>query len=36
MTFITVGTCLDFVGEARRVSERIAALERSSEGVETF
>jgi hypothetical protein len=36
MTFITVGTCLDFVGEARRVAEQIAALERSSEGVETF
>jgi hypothetical protein len=36
MTFITVGTCLDFVGEARRVSERITALERSSKGVETF
>jgi hypothetical protein len=34
--FITVGTCLDFVDEARRVSEWIAALERSSEGVETF
>jgi hypothetical protein len=27
---------LDFVGEAHRVSERIAALERSSGGVETF
>jgi hypothetical protein len=27
---------LDFVGEARRVSERIAALERLSGGVETF
>jgi hypothetical protein len=36
MIFITVGTCLDFVGEARRVSERIAALERSLGGVETF
>jgi hypothetical protein len=36
MTSITVGTCLDFVGEARRVAERIAALERSSEGVKTF
>jgi hypothetical protein len=36
MIFIVVGTCLDFVGEARRVSERIAALERSSGGVETF
>jgi hypothetical protein len=36
MIFIAVGTCLDFVGEARRVSERIAALERSSGGVKTF
>jgi hypothetical protein len=33
MTFIVVGTCLDFVGETRRISEWIAALERSSEGV---
>jgi hypothetical protein len=36
MIFITVGTCLDFVSEARRVSERIAAHESSSSGVETF
>jgi hypothetical protein len=36
MTFIVVGTCLDFVGETRRISEWIAALERSSEGVESF
>jgi hypothetical protein len=36
MTFIVVGTCLDFIGEARHISEWIAALERSSEGVETF
>jgi hypothetical protein len=36
MIFITVVTCLDFVSEARRVSERIVALERSSGGVETF
>jgi hypothetical protein len=36
MIFIIVGTCLDFVSEARRVSERIAALERSLGGVETF
>jgi hypothetical protein len=36
MIFITVGTCLDFVSEARHVSERIVALERSSGGVETF
>jgi hypothetical protein len=36
MTFIVVGTCLDFVGEARRISERVVALERSSEGVKSF
>jgi hypothetical protein len=36
MIFVTVGTCLDFVNEARRVSEWIAALERSSGGVKTF
>jgi hypothetical protein len=36
MTFIVVGTCLDFVDETRRVSEWIAALERSSEGVKFF
>jgi hypothetical protein len=35
MTFVIVGTCLDFVDEARRVSERIAALESSSGGVKT-
>jgi hypothetical protein len=36
MTFAIVGTCLDFVDEARRISEWIAALESSSGGVETF
>jgi hypothetical protein len=36
MTFAIVGTCLDFVDEARHVSEWIAALESSSGGVETF
>jgi hypothetical protein len=36
MIFAIVGSCLDFVSEARRVAERIAALERSSGGVETF
>jgi hypothetical protein len=36
MTFAIVGTCLDFVDEARHVSERIAALESSSSGVKTF
>jgi hypothetical protein len=33
MPFIISGTCLDFVSEARRVSERIAVLERESEGI---
>jgi hypothetical protein len=28
--FRASGTCLDFVGEARRVSERIMALEKAS------
>jgi hypothetical protein len=36
MTFIIVGTCLDFVGETRRIFEQIVALERSSEGVKSF
>jgi hypothetical protein len=36
MIFITVGTCLDFASEARHVSKRIAALQRSSGGVKTF
>jgi hypothetical protein len=36
MIFAIVGTCLDFVIEARRVSEWIAALESSSGGVKTF
>jgi hypothetical protein len=36
MTFIVAGTCLDFVGETRHVSEWIAALERLSEGVKSF
>jgi hypothetical protein len=36
MTFIVVGTCLDFVGETCRISEWITALARSTEGVESF
>jgi hypothetical protein len=31
--FVISGTCLDFVAEARRVSERITALEKASEGI---
>jgi hypothetical protein len=34
--FYSNTTCLDFVGETRRISEWITALERSSEGVESF
>jgi hypothetical protein len=34
--FVVPGTCLDFVGEARWVSERIAALERASEGIDSL
>jgi hypothetical protein len=33
---IIAGTCLDFVSKTHRVSKRIKALERSSEGVESF
>jgi hypothetical protein len=33
---IVAGTCLDFVGETRWISEQIATLERSSEGVKSF
>jgi hypothetical protein len=34
--FVISGTCLDFVGEARRVAERIAALEKASEGIDSL
>jgi hypothetical protein len=34
--FVVPGTFLDFVSEARRVSERIAALERASEGIDSL
>jgi hypothetical protein len=30
------GTCLDFVAEARRVSERNTALEKASEGIDSL
>jgi hypothetical protein len=36
MPFVVSGTCLDFVSEARRVSERIAALERALEGIDSL
>jgi hypothetical protein len=32
----TVGTCLDFVGESRQVSERIDALQKAAQGTESL
>jgi hypothetical protein len=34
--FVISATCLDFVGEACRVAERNAALDKSSEGVDSL
>jgi hypothetical protein len=34
--FVISGTCLDFVAEARQVSERITALEKASEGIDSL
>jgi hypothetical protein len=36
MSFVVLGTCLDFVVEARRVAERNAALEKMSEGIDSL
>jgi hypothetical protein len=36
ISFRTSGTCLDLVGETRWVSERIAALEKASEGTNSL
>jgi hypothetical protein len=36
MCLLTPGTCLDLVDEDRRVSERIAALERASKDTDTL
>jgi hypothetical protein len=36
ISFAIIGTCLDFAAEDRRVTERNAALERMSAGVETL
>jgi hypothetical protein len=33
---VVLGTCLDFVAEARRVAERNAALEKVSEGIDSL
>jgi hypothetical protein len=34
--YCTAGSCLDLVGESRRVTERIAALETSAQGAESL
>jgi hypothetical protein len=34
--FVILGTCLDFVAEARRVAERNIALEKASEGIDSL
>jgi hypothetical protein len=36
MLFVISGTCLDFVAEARRVSERNTTLEKASEGIDSL
>jgi hypothetical protein len=36
MSFVILGTCLDFAAEARRVAERNAALEKTSEGIDSL
>jgi hypothetical protein len=36
ISFAIIGTCLDFAAEDHRVTERNAALERMSTGVETL
>jgi hypothetical protein len=34
ISFVVLGTCLDFAAEARRVAERNTALEKASEGID--
>jgi hypothetical protein len=36
ISFVLLGTCLDFAAEARRVAERNTALEKMSEGIESL
>jgi hypothetical protein len=36
MSFVILGTCLDFAAEARQVAERNAALEKMSEGIDSL
>jgi hypothetical protein len=35
-TFVILGTCLDFVAEARGAAERNTALEKASEGIDSL
>jgi hypothetical protein len=36
MSFVILGTCLDFSAEDRRVAERNMALEKTSEGIDSL
>jgi hypothetical protein len=36
MSFVILGTCLDFAAEARRVAERNTTLEKTSEGIDSL
>jgi hypothetical protein len=36
MSFVILGTCLDFAAEARRVAKQNAALEKASEGIDSL
>jgi hypothetical protein len=36
MLFVISGTCLDFAAEARQVFERITALGKASEGINSL
>jgi hypothetical protein len=36
MSFVILGTCLDFVAKARRVVERNTTLEKTSEGIDSL
>jgi hypothetical protein len=36
MSFVILGTCLDFAAKARQVAERNAALEKTSEGIDSL
>jgi hypothetical protein len=36
ISFVLLGTCLDFADEARRVAKRNATLEKASEGFDSL